>query len=67
MPSSAYSRMPTSTMSVCRNSRAFIVRYPMPACAEMVSATIRITHINPSENRSPTRMLESAPGRMICR
>ena len=39
----------------------------MPACAEMVSATIKITHISPSENRSPTKMLDSAPGRMICR
>ena len=35
----------------------------MPACAEIVSATIKITHIRPKEKRKPTQaeLLSVAP------
>ena len=34
----------------------------MPDCAEMVSATISVTHISPNAKRTPTRIDGNAPG-----
>ena len=36
----------------------------MPDEAEIVSATISVSHMMPSEKRNPTRIEGSAPGRM---
>lgn len=47
------------------NSLAFMAIWPMPEVVAMVSATISVSHIKPSEYRSPTNMEGKAPGKMI--
>ena len=39
----------------------------MPDCAEIVSATISVSHMMPSEKRKPTKIDGSAPGRITRR
>ena len=41
-----------------------MAKYPMPVVAEMVSATISVSHIMPNEKRTPTKILGNAPGKI---
>jgi hypothetical protein len=63
-PNKAYKRILRTTISILMNSRAFIAIYPIPELADIVSATINVTHMIPREKRMPTKMDGKAAGRI---
>ena len=66
-PRTAYASRPTTITSVCRKSRALLIRKPRPALAFTCSATTSASHATPSDCRRPTRAPGSAPGSRMWR